>query len=128
MADLIQYDSAPAPSKTEFEALSEQVTSLNSNLTDTNERQKTVNYNANTDRNVESNRTTVMDWLIENYFSYHRHFAIVRYSSGYYHGYIFIGSYDIKTTMIVEITHDVSGKVIFWRKDQNGYTKDAVIS
>lgn len=32
MADLIQYDSAPAPSKTEFEALSEQVTSLNSNI------------------------------------------------------------------------------------------------
>lgn len=33
MADLIQYDSAPAPSKTEFEALSEQVTSLNSKFT-----------------------------------------------------------------------------------------------
>ena len=33
MADLIQYDSAPAPSKTEFEALSEQVTSLNSKIT-----------------------------------------------------------------------------------------------
>lgn len=98
-------------------------------MTDTNERLKAVTYNANTDRNVESNRTTIMDWLIENHFSNNRHFAMVRYASGYYHGYIFIGSYDINSTLIVEITHNISNKVIFWRKDQSGtYSKDAVIS
>ena len=86
-----------------------------------------VQYNASTDRNVESNRTSVMDHLITNYFSKHYHFAMVRYTGGYYHGYIFIGEYN--DIIIVEITHNISEKIVFWRKVSGGtWTKEGAIT
>ena len=82
-----------------------------------NSKFESVQYNANTDRTAESNRTAAMDQLITNYFSRNYHFAIVRYSGGYYHGYIYIGEYNV--TLIIEITHNISEKVIFWRKSSD---------
>ena len=108
-------------------ALKGEVDSLNSNLVNMGNLFGCVQYNANTDRSVESNRTAAMDYLLTNYFSNNYHFAIVRYKSGYYHGYIFVGEYN--DILIIEIAHDISEKVIFWRKT-NGttWTKSGAIT
>ena len=86
-----------------------------------------VQYNANTDRTVESNRTAAMDQLITNYFSKNYHFAMVRYAGGYYHGYICIGEYNV--ILIIEITNNISEKVIVWKKSSDGtWSKYATIT
>lgn len=103
-----------------------QIASLNSNMANMGNLFGCVQYNASTDRTVESNRTAAMEHLLTNYFSNRYHFAIVRYASGYYHGYIFIGEYN--DIFIVEITQSISEKVIFWRKSGGTWMKNGAIT
>ena len=112
--------------KADVDTLSDDLYTLNSNMVNMENLFRCVQYNANADRTVESNRTAAMEHLLTNYFSKHYHFAMVRYSSGYYHGYIFIGEYN--EILIVEIAQDISEKVIFWRKSGNTWKKNGAIT
>lgn len=85
-----------------------------------------VQYNANVDRNTESNRTNVMNFLLENYFNNGRHFAMVRYAEGYYYGYVYIGKYGSLVDLIVEIPHN-GAALIIWRKSNGVYGKVVIV-
>lgn len=84
-----------------------------------------VAYDADVDRNIESNRTNVMDFLLENYFYHGHHFAMVRYAEGYYYGYVYVGKYDSSEILIVEIPHN-SVPLIIWRKTNGAYAKTVI--
>ena len=79
-----------------------------------------IEYNANTDRTVESNRTTAMEYLYGNGFSDGRYrMAVVRYASGYYHSYIAVGTYSGRFK-IIEVTHNIDDGIIYWERDSSG--------
>ena len=83
-----------------------------------------VVYNANTDRSTESNRTAAMEYLKTNYFNSGYARAAVRYQSGYYHFYLFIGEYSGADSCILEICHNMTPYIIYWRRSSAGaYSK-----
>lgn len=86
----------------------------------------TIYYNANTDRNTESNRTNVMIYLINNAFRLGCFRAVVRYTSGYYHSYIAFGPYGSQDYYnILETTHALSSneKMILWTGTSSALSK-----
>ena len=86
----------------------------------------TIYYNANTDRNTESNRTNVMIYLINNAFRLGCFRAVVRYTSGYYHSYIAFGPYGSQDYYnILETTHALSSneKMILWSGTSSALSK-----
>lgn len=94
---------------TNYEAVTvcEEITALNNSVV-------SVTYNANTNRNVESNRTTAMKYLIDNYFSLHGNtIAIIRYESGYYSGILSFGNLN-NVYKIIEFCQGLAEKIIYW--------------
>jgi hypothetical protein len=83
-------------------------------------------YNANTDRNTESNRTNAIIYLINNAFRLGCFRAVVRYTSGYYHSYIAFGPYGSQDYYnILETTHALSSneKLILWTGTSSAISK-----
>jgi len=77
-----------------------------------------IGYNANTDRNTESNRQAAMRYLRTNCFSKGGSTGLVRYSGGYYNTYIYSGNLGTTTygEGIVEFAHNLTSgeKIIYW--------------
>ena len=89
-----------------------------------------VYYNANSDRTVESNRTSAMDYIAANLLDEKSSTtAIVRYSNGYYCSYIFFGKFTNVPYAVVEFTQGITEKIIHWQKmSDNSWNKIFAIS
>lgn len=97
-------------------------------MTDISNKLFSVIHNANTDRNTEANRIAEMEYLRTNYFVYGYHFAMTRYASGYYHGYVYVGEYGGADSLFIEIPNNVDGKLVVWRRNNAGTYSKSVIS
>ena len=96
-------------SGTNYEAVTvcEEITTLNNSVAN-------VAYNANTNRNVESNRTAAMKYLIDNYYSLHKNkIALIRYDGGYYSGILILGRLNV-ICRVLEFCQGITEKIIYW--------------
>lgn len=74
-----------------------------------------IYYNANTDRTVEDNRVSVMNYLLSNYFTKgSRNTAVVRYSGGHYFSYLYIGQNQNGTRKLIEVQQSMSTYMAYW--------------
>ena len=70
-------------------------------------------YNANTNRSVDANRQTAIDYVLKNIIIPNHYVSFeIRYEGGYYHNYLFFGAETMMVT-VLEVTWE--GELCIWR-------------
>lgn len=80
-------------------------------------------YSANTDRTVESNRTTAMEYVFNNGFKNGYKFAVVSYASGYRYSYVYIGAFDTRRFYVIEFSESTNPPITSWVRSDGSWGK-----